>query len=585
MRMARQLGKIVSDLYKSLFFPPFVIAVAILIATNITWHSARQSLNHDIQTAVNTRIASAEQSIRSTMNSYEEILRGGVGLFQGSNEVTRTDFAHYLQAFNLTNNYNAVQGIGYAKIVTADQLPNLQEYMTGQGVSDFTVHPQDPAQPDYAPVMYVQTVASKAQPTYGFDMYSEPARQAAMYRARDTMTTTITSRITLLSSDAKGSLMGFNMYVPHYDPELPLDTVAERQAAIRGYVLASFRASVFFAGIARSTSSETAAFRIAVADDPAHDLYRSANFEGVNKQQTIRVTRDLKLYGETWHIEYIFDRHGIVSDVQLRRPGSVLFAGIFTSALIALVVLLLLRSRTQELATQKEQAVDLAKDELLSLASHQLRTPATGVKQYLGMVLQGFAGRVSRSQLQLLEKAYSSNERQLSIINEILSLAKIESGRIVLARQETNLNGLIEDIVTEQRPDIEKAQHHITLRLPRRPLAMRIDAHTLRMAIENILSNAIKYTPDGGDITIRLRHDGFHVYITVKDNGVGIAGGDIDQLFKQFSRLPNEMSLKVGGTGIGLYLAKHLVELHGGHITVKSSPKKGSSFTIVLPWA
>ena len=103
------------------------------------------------------------------------------------------------------------------------------------------------------------------------------------------------------------------------------------------------------------------------------------------------------------------------------------------------------------------------------------------------------------------------------------------------------------------------------------------------MAIENLVSNAIKYTPAGGEIVIRVRRDDRAAYIKVKDTGVGIASGDIEKLFKQFSRLPNEMSLRVGGTGIGLYLAKHLVELHGGRIEVSSSPDHGSLFTIVLP--
>jgi two-component system sensor histidine kinase VicK len=103
------------------------------------------------------------------------------------------------------------------------------------------------------------------------------------------------------------------------------------------------------------------------------------------------------------------------------------------------------------------------------------------------------------------------------------------------------------------------------------------------MAIENILSNAIKYTPDGGVITVRLRHDENFAYIRIKDTGVGIASGDFDKLFKQFSRLSNEMSVRVGGTGIGLYLARHLVELHNGRIDVMSTPGKGSTFTVTLP--
>jgi signal transduction histidine kinase len=105
----------------------------------------------------------------------------------------------------------------------------------------------------------------------------------------------------------------------------------------------------------------------------------------------------------------------------------------------------------------------------------------------------------------------------------------------------------------------------------------------LRMAIENLLSNAIKYTQPGGRLVVGVRKYHGQAYITVQDNGVGIDGNDTVKIFNQFSRLPNEMSQRVEGTGIGLYLAKHLVELHKGQIQVVSQPGKGSTFTIVLP--
>jgi signal transduction histidine kinase len=269
--------------------------------------------------------------------------------------------------------------------------------------------------------------------------------------------------------------------------------------------------------------------------------------------------------------------------VQLKRPSGVLFFGVFTAMLISLIIYLVLRGRARDLQTQKERAVELAKDELLSLASHQLRTPATGVKQYVGMVLQGFSGDITDEQQSLLEKAYASNDRQLRIINEILHLAKIDAGRIVLARQSSDLNELVRDIINEQQPDIKASGHKLELHLPQKPTVANIDTHMLRMAIENLLSNAIKYTKPGGQLVVGVRKYHGQAYITVQDNGVGIDGNDIGKIFRQFSRLPNEMSQRVEGTGIGLYLAKHLVELHKGQIQVVSQPGKGSTFTIVLP--
>lgn len=271
------------------------------------------------------------------------------------------------------------------------------------------------------------------------------------------------------------------------------------------------------------------------------------------------------------------------SGINLGRAETILLLGVFTAFLAPLVLALLLRASTLDFDAQKDRAVELAKDELLSLASHQMRTPATGVKQYVGMVLQGFAGKVPAKQRVLLEKAYASNDRQLRIINEILHMAKIGSGRIVLSKQPTSLNELVNDIVSEQKPDIESANHKIKINLPKKPVVVSADVHMLRMSIENILSNAIKYTPAGGQITITVGSSKNRAFVSIEDTGVGISTADINRIFDQFSRLHNDMSQQVGGTGIGLYLSKHLAELHGGSVDVQSRPSLGSVFTISLP--
>lgn len=581
----QRLTATLAHIYRSLYFPPTVIFAAIILATFFSWQAARTSLQEDIQAAVNSKARATETAIRSNMISYAEILRGGVGLFRGSTQVTHQDWSRYLQAYNLKRDYPDVQAFGFARITTPDTLPDLQTYMREQGVANFTIQQLEPSRPEYAPVVYVERVAAKTPPVYGFDMYYEKERREAAMRARDTGQLAMTGRLTVTTTDTSVGPTAFNLFAPYYEPGLPLNSPEERRTAIRGYAFAAFRTQIFFGPIAEQTADSTSGFKITVASDASNKpLYTSAQFAGIQKKSdTIMVTRPLQLYGETWRMEYVFDRNGIVSQVQLRRPSSIILGGIFIALLIATIVWLLLRARARELAAQKEQAVELAKDELLSLASHQLRTPATGVKQYVGMVLQGFAGDIKGEQKRLLEKAYASNDRQLQIINEILHLAKISSGRIVLARQATNLNELIRDIVNEQQNDIKAAKHAVQVDLPKRPIILSVDAHMLRMAVENLLSNAIKYTHPGGRITIKLYKNWRNIFIRVTDNGIGIATNDQQNLFKQFTRITNEMTQEVGGTGIGLFLAKSLVEQHGGSITVRSTAGKGSSFTIVMP--
>jgi signal transduction histidine kinase len=590
--MPYRFARLLSSIYRSLYFPPAVITAAILVATGLTWHAAQQSLARDTQSAINEHIDDNERSVTGTLNSYNEILEGGVGLFQASNEVTAADWSNFLKAFDIKEKLPSAQTIGFVKVIKPGEASAFTAYMRTQPTfENYTIHSQLPADQSentdstMAPLMYAQSVALQTPVNFGFDLYTDMPRRKAMLQAQDSGKTATTDRLTLHPSGDKKTYQGFTVYVPYYTGG-PQDSLVKRQETINGYVYASFRADLFFkytgANLARS---RTSAYQVYVKGNSSDKpLYQTGNYASLAKKRNVKkASKVLHMYGRDWSIDYIFEPTDLLSNVQLNRPTSVLTGGVLSALLIGMIVLLLLKARAHELTIQKERAVELAKDELLSLASHQLRTPATGVKQYLGMILQGFAGDATKEQMELIGKAYASNDRQLHIINEILHLAKIESGRIVLARTETDLNSLVNDILTELQPDIEAAKHNVEVIVPKRSLILNIDPHTLRMAIENIVSNALKYTPRGGDISIKLHKTHEHVFIRVKDSGVGISPQDTDKLFKQFSRLPNEMSLSVGGTGIGLYLAKHLVELHGGTITVKSAQGKGATFTIILP--
>jgi len=248
------------------------------------------------------------------------------------------------------------------------------------------------------------------------------------------------------------------------------------------------------------------------------------------------------------------------------------------------------RKRQLELTTaalreQRRQllALNNAKDEFISLASHQLRTPATGVKQYIGMMLEGYAGRLSKQQKAFLQKAYDSNEREIVIINDLLQVAQVDAGKVTLRKQPTDVVALVEDVLREQEASFAVKQQTMIYDRAAGSLPANIDAERIRMVIENIIDNASKYTPNGKSITITSYAENSNVHIAISDQGVGIEQHDIDKVFQKFSRLHNPLSLSVDGTGLGLYWAKKIVDLHDGTIVVRSNPGEGSVFEIVLP--
>jgi signal transduction histidine kinase len=234
-------------------------------------------------------------------------------------------------------------------------------------------------------------------------------------------------------------------------------------------------------------------------------------------------------------------------------------------------------------AIKAERMLDKAKDEFVSLASHQLRTPATGVKTILATLSSGDIGPLNPRQAYFLRRATESNDRGLQIIEDLLNVAKADAGRLVLNATTFNLDELLGAIVAEQKAAIEAK--HITLRIkqPDLPVTITADRDKLYMAIGNLLDNARKYTPESGTITLSLSAKPHQFRVTVADTGVGIAPADISHIFDRFQRTGEAEKDHVEGTGLGLYLVRSVVELHGGSIKATSRRDHGSKFVMIIP--
>jgi PAS domain S-box-containing protein len=207
----------------------------------------------------------------------------------------------------------------------------------------------------------------------------------------------------------------------------------------------------------------------------------------------------------------------------------------------------------------KEQQLDIAKDEFVSLASHQLRTPATGVKLILSMLIKGDFGPLTTLQERYLTKAIQSNDRQLQIIEDLLNVARVDAGKMELDFQYVDLVPLLREIIGEHLAIVQSRHQSIKLTMPSSLMAL------------------------GGQVVVSLTEEPDHAVLSVQDNGVGMDKADIPKLFTKFMRLENELSTTVGGTGLGLFLVKNILELHSGSIEVNSEKDAGSTFTIRLP--
>jgi PAS domain S-box-containing protein len=242
--------------------------------------------------------------------------------------------------------------------------------------------------------------------------------------------------------------------------------------------------------------------------------------------------------------------------------------------------------RVSLLAEERRQLLKLnkAKDEFISLASHQLRTPATGVKQYLAMILEGYADvEVPPQILRMVQTAYESNERQLKIVDDLLRVANVDAGKLKLRKENVDIIKLLKEVVKEQSVIFASRNQILVHDRHCRAKQINADMTLIRMVLDIILDNASQYSAEGKTIRVTERCTKKYISIIVSDEGVGISNDDQRKLFKKFSRIDNEYSTQVGGSGLGLYWAQQVVELHSGSIKVSSEVDKGSTFTVKIP--
>ncbi len=241
------------------------------------------------------------------------------------------------------------------------------------------------------------------------------------------------------------------------------------------------------------------------------------------------------------------------------------------------------RLRSVTLQRNELQRLNRAKDEFISLASHQLRTPATAVKQYVGLLMDGYAGPLTDEQREYLKTAHDSNERQLHIINDLLRTAQLDATDYKLRQEKQDIVEIIREVITDFKSSAELKAQKIEFHCSDDGLQAMVDSTEIKLVFMNLLENASKYSHEGGKITVTLEQKDDQILISTTDQGVGIKDVDKERIFDKFTRVQNELTDSVPGTGLGLYWVKQIVAMHKGNISVDSQPGKGSTFIVSLP--
>ncbi|MFC1789456.1 ATP-binding protein [Patescibacteria group bacterium] len=234
----------------------------------------------------------------------------------------------------------------------------------------------------------------------------------------------------------------------------------------------------------------------------------------------------------------------------------------------------------------REKTVERLKTEFVSLAAHQLRTPLAAIKWTMKMLLDGDLGEITQEQRGLVEKTYISNERMISLINDLLDVTRIEEGRYLYKTTLTEIESIIQFIINSNKETAKRKNITLEFKRPEKKLpSISLDVEKIKLALQNFIDNAIKYTKRNGKIEISaIFLDSKEIEIAIKDTGVGIPQDQRDRVFTKFFRGANVLRMDTTGSGLGLFIAKNVIEAHGGKVRFESEEEKGTTFYFTLPY-
>ena len=550
------------------------------------WVSRWEQLSR--QTEFQKQTNNLTTALQRTTNRYSDLLLSIGDLYDATgNQVDEQAFKRFVQ--RAVGSYPGIQALEWAPLVPHGERAAYEQWLqTTTRQTQTTLTERDrtgqliPAalRPSYVPVTFLEPRPTN-EVALGFDLASDETRRIALERSRDTGAIAATGRIQLVQETA-GNQYGFLVFVPIYDQ--PAQTPKLRRQHLRGYVLGVFRVADVVEEALADLDTDLDFYILDQTARPAEQLL------GVYDAQTQQVipqpdTADeldlavlcangadcrqrLNLGQREWQIVFVRSPH--------RSPPWGTLATLLIGLLMTATLLIYLARWQAELSRTRELS-DL-KLRLFSMASHELRTPLSVITVSAQSLETNRDHLTLPQQASTIDRIQQAAKRMGQLVSDILTLARAEAGKLEFSPEIVGLAPFCQQVLDQIQPKPGQ-----TLTLAGVPANFRayVDKTLLQSILLNLVANGVKYSPEGREIRLAVTPAAETLTFTVMDHGIGIPAEAREQVFNAFYRGKNVG--QVPGTGLGLAVVKTCVELHGGHLTVKSAPDQGTAIAVILP--
>ncbi len=553
-----------------------------LVATVTASALAKKGAEKAAASEFNAYRDTIKNQIARRLDDYARVLRSCAAFFEASDRVTREKWRIFMQAQQVQILLPGIQGTGFSLLVPRKELAGHIRDVRREGFPEYTLRPASDREV-YSSIIYLEPFSGRNLRAFGYDMFTESVRRQAMEQARDTGTIALSGKVVLVQETDVAKQTGTLMYFPIFRKGMPTMTVAQRRAALYGWVYSPYRMGDLVRGIlGEDVFGSKILPRLEIFDSlPASpiNLLVDSTQEGLRYDPLSTQQDTLEAYGQRWILRFTK-----VSDGRFAADYRLVWAMGMGGTLLTLALCsYLIMARRRLLAVQAAQQVAenaaRTKSTFMDIAAHELRTPVTAFSLLLQLA-QIQLEKGHPVDLSVLVRLRAQAARLAHLVVDLLEVSRLERGVLKLKVKPTDLGSLVAECVDAFK--LTAPTRVLTFSKPDHPLEAKIDPIRIFQVLSNLIDNALKYTEEGTPIEVMIETRADRVRVSVNDLGPGISEQQQAELFKPFQRGTTGREERSGGLGLGLFISRSIIELHGGTIGVTSKVGTGATFYFEL---